>query len=91
MMNTITAIKSGDAERIKQLKYDIMFRDRGGYQTNNSFDLNPLDLAYRADTKQEYYSDYLWASTEIGLALVTGGTGRIARTTYTVLKELLTN
>ena len=67
-------------EARKQAYYDIMFRERS-YSTNRSLDLNPFDLAYRADTKEEYYRDLATGVVELGLAYVTGGTGRLFRTT----------
>lgn len=75
-------------EARKQAYYDIMFRERS-YATNGSFDLNPFDLAYRADTKEEYYIDLATGVLELGLAYVTGGTGRLFRATEQTVKELL--
>lgn len=69
---------------------DVRFAS-GSYQTSGSLDLNPFDLAYRADTKEEYYYDLATALVEVGLAYVTGGAGRLFRTTYGVVKELVTN
>ena len=72
------------------LRDDVRFAS-GSYQTNSSLDLNPFNLAYRADTKEEYYYDAANAIIEVGLAYVSGGTGRLFRTTYGVIKELVTN
>jgi len=75
------------AEERKQARYDIMFRDRS-YQTSGSLDLNPFDLAYRADTKQEYYWDVAEGLVEFGLIYLTGGAGRIARSAIGVVEQL---
>lgn len=71
------------------LKNDVRFAT--GSYSSYSLDLNPFDLAYRADTKEEYYVDLATGLIEIGLAFVSGGTGRLFRTTYGVVKELVTN
>ena len=72
------------------LREDVRFAT-GSYQTAGSLDLNPFDLAYRADTKEQYYYDLADALIEVGLAYVSGGTGRLFRTTYGVVKELVVN
>ena len=71
------------------LRDDVRFAT--GSYSSYSLDLNPFDLAYRADTKEEYYVDLATGLIEIGLAFVSGGTGRLFRTTYGVVKELVTN
>lgn len=75
-------------EARKQAYYDIMFRDRS-YATNSSFDLNPFDLAYRSDTKEEYYIDAATGLLELGLAYVTGGTSRLLRRAELLIQELV--
>lgn len=72
------------------LRNDVRFAT-GSYQTAGSYDLNPFDWAYRADTKEEYYRDAAMAGIEIGLAYVGGSVGRLFRTTFGVVKELVTN
>tara|TARA_Y100000004_G_scaffold147653_1_gene168904 strand:- start:751 stop:1020 length:270 start_codon:yes stop_codon:yes gene_type:complete len=77
------------AERGYVLRQDVQF-DTGSY-SSFSLDLNPFDLAYRADTKEQYYRDAAQAIVEVGIAYVGGGVGRLVRTTYGVVKELVTN
>ena len=77
------------AERGYVLRDDVQFAT--GSYSSYSLDLNPFDLAYRADTKEQYYRDVAEALIEVGLAYVSGGTGRLIRTTYGVVKELVTN
>lgn len=77
------------ADRGYVLRDDVQFAT--GSYSSYSLDLNPFDLAYRADTKEQYYRDAAEGIIEIGLAYVSGGTGRIIRTTYGVVKELVTN
>lgn len=71
------------------LRNDVQF-DTGSY-SSFSLDLNPFDLAYRADTKEQYYYDVADALVTVGLAYVGGSTGRLFRTTFGVVKELVTN
>lgn len=56
-------------EALKQARYDIMFRD-GSYRTKGDWQqyVNPLNIAIRHDTKEEYYKvtakamgETLWA------------------------------
>ena len=77
------------ADRGYVLRNDVQFAT--GSYSSYSLDLNPFDLAYRADTKEQYYRDVGEALIEVGLAYVSGGTGRLIRTTYGVVKELVTN
>ena len=75
-------------EARKQAYYDIMFRERS-YATNSSFDLNPFDLAYRADTKEEYYKDYAGGVLELGIAYVTGGTSRLLKRSGELIQMII--
>ena len=77
------------ADRGYVLRDDVQF-DTGSY-SSFSLDLNPFDLAYRADTKEQYYYDVANALVEVGLAYVGGSVGRLVRTTFGVVKELVTN
>tara|TARA_Y100001973_G_C5193136_1_gene332295 strand:- start:2227 stop:2496 length:270 start_codon:yes stop_codon:yes gene_type:complete len=70
------------AEERKQARFDIMFRDRS-YQTSGSLDLNPFNIAYRADSKEQYYWDLGGA-----LLALTGPTGRVARAVWSVVDEI---
>lgn len=77
------------AERGYVLRNDVQFAT--GSYSSYSLDLNPFDLAYRADTKEQYYRDVGNALIEVGLAFVGGSVGRLVRTTVGVVKELVTN
>ena len=77
-------------EAAKQAYFDTIFGTQS-YATNSSIDLNPLNLAYRADTKKEYYQDYAYALFEIGAAYVTGGAGRVLRAVEGLFEELILN
>jgi hypothetical protein len=81
-------LAAADPEKAKQEYFDAVFGQQS-YQTNSSFDLNPFNLAYRADTKQEYYADFAYALFEVGSAFVTGGSGRVLRAVAGVLDELI--
>ena len=74
-------------EARKQAYYDIMFRE-GSYATNSSLDLNPFDLAYRADTKEQYYKDYANGIIELGLAYYTGGTRQVLKRAELLVEEI---
>lgn len=71
-----------------ELKQDIRFPE-GSYQTNHSFDLNPFDLAYRADTKQEFIMDAGTLLFNVGYAGATAGTGPALRAIGTGLWRLI--
>lgn len=92
MLNDIQLIqnylKSESPGAQKQAYFDIMFRERS-YATNGSLDLNPFDLAYRADEKTEYYADLAGGIVELGLAFLTGGTSRVLRRAELLIQELL--
>lgn len=75
-------------EARKQAYYDIIFRDRS-YSTNRSLDLNPFDLAYRADTKEQYYKDYATGVIDLGLAYFTGGTRQLLKRAELLVEEVL--
>lgn len=75
-------------EARKQAYYDIMFRERS-YATNSSLDLNPFNLVYRADEKEEYYADLAGGIIELGLAYFTGGASRVLRRAELLLQELI--
>lgn len=81
-------LAAANPEKAKQEYFDVVFGQRS-YETNSSINLNPLDLAYRADTKQEYYSDFAYALFEVGSAFVTGGSGRVLRSVAGVFDELI--
>lgn len=59
-----------------------------GSYSSFGIDLNPLDLAYRADTPQEALRDLAFLSIDIALIPVGGGGGRIARSTWQFFKEV---
>ena len=61
----------------------------GSYATYGSIDLNPFDLAYRADTKQEFYIDAAKATGELAIAYLTGGGNALFRTSIRLLNELV--
>ena len=77
-------------EVAKQLYFDDIFNTKS-YSTNGSIDLNPLDLAYRANEKQEYYQDFAYAVFELGAAYLTGGPGRVLRAAEGLFEELILN
>ena len=77
------------AERGYVLRDDVQFAS--GSYSSFSLDLNPFNLAYRADTKEQYYYDVGEALVEVGIAFVGGSVGRLVRTTFGVVKELVTN
>ena len=83
-------LDAANPELAKQEYFDAIFGQKS-YQTNGSFDLNPFDIAYRADTKQEYYVDYAFALFEVGAALATGPFGRLLRVVAGVLSEVKDN
>jgi len=58
-----------------QLKQDILF-DEASYSSYRT-DINPLDIAYRADTKQEYARDLGYAFAKVAKGIATGGTSSI--------------
>lgn len=77
------------AERGYVLRNDVQF-DTGSY-SSFSLDLNPFNLAYRADTKEQYYYDVAEALVEVGIASIGGSVGRLVRSTFGIVKELVTN
>ena len=80
-------VNASNPEIAKQAYYDMVFGKQ--VSTNTSFDLNPLNLAYRADTKQQYYQDFAYALFEVGAAYVTGGAGRVLRAVEGLFQELI--
>lgn len=39
------------------------------------FDINPFDIAYRSETKEEYYMDYGYFLLRVAYSAMTGGSG----------------
>ena len=68
----------------RTLLNDITF-ERGSYSTNNGFDLNPFDIAYRSETKEQYYVDF----TKFAGSVLTGTPGRLVRMLAATLEESL--
>lgn len=83
-------LNARDPEKAKQQYFDTIFGQQS-YKTNSSFDLNPLNIAYRADTKKEYFEDFAYAVFELGAAYVTGGAGRVLRAAEGLFEELVLN
>lgn len=52
-------------------------------------DLNPFDIAYRADSKEEYFVDLATLTVKIGWAAATGGSSEALRTGWKTLLFLL--
>ena len=70
------------------LKEDVVF-DEGSYSSFR-IDLNPLDLAYRVDTREEAIIDIVLYIGKIALAYGTGGLSVAAQTTWTTTARHLT-
>lgn len=56
------------------LRKDITF-ETGSYQTPGLFTFNPFDIAYRSQTKEQYYIDFSAAAGTV----LTGTAGRLVR------------
>ena len=82
------AVASGNEEAIKQTRYDIMFRERS--YSSYGFDINPFDIAYRSETKEEYYVDLAYGLFKIGTALSSGGVLPAAQTAVGYTLDLIT-
>ena len=74
----------GNSERA--LLNDIRFKS--GSYSSFRVDINPLDIAYRADTKAEFYGDALFVA-ELGSVFVTGPIGKVIRGGLGVVSEVL--
>ena len=71
------------------LKEDVVF-DEGSYSSFR-IDLNPLDLAYRVDTREEAIIDIVLYIGKIALAYGTGGASVAISTTWTTTSRHLIN
>lgn len=71
--------------------YDDYTAPEGSYKTDSTFDLNFLDLAYRADTKEQYYQDFGYLLLRAATASVTGGVDVGVRTAFGILIDHLTD
>lgn len=70
-----------------ELKNDITFAS--GSYSSVGFQLNPFDIAYRADTKQEFLVDAGTLLFNVGYATATGGAGSAVRAIGTGLWRLV--
>jgi len=74
----------GNSERV--LLNDVRFKS--GSYSSFGVDINPLDIAYRADTKEQFYSEALFIA-ELGSTFITGPIGKIIRGSLGVISEVL--
>ena len=58
------------------------------YSTDAGFNINPLGIAYRADTKEEAAADFAYAALRITVA-ISSPAMTLGRTTVSVLAGLL--
>lgn len=85
-VNKVTIMSAGTRP---ELNRGVMPTLVNGYSTSG-FDINPFDMAYRADTREEYLVDYGVFTVRFVASASTGGTVAAGRTALSYLLGMVT-
>lgn len=69
------------------IRNDVSF-NFGSYETQR-FDINPFDIAYRSETKEDYFVDLGYAIGKLAFSYYTGGTDRFLSAARVLALEAL--
>lgn len=79
--NSFTAVQPIPREELNRGQMPNLVN---GY-SSLGFDFNPLDIAYRADTKEEYYQDYGYFLLRVAYSGMSGGSTAAVETGKAIL------
>lgn len=81
--NSFTAVQALPRELLQD------FTAPTGSYSSYGFDINPFDIAYRADTKTDYYVDYGSLLARVAFTASTGGAIGATKAGWTALLALI--